>query len=849
MNKSIMLMLFGLALAVVALPWGAVHAGPGGGTYYANSPAGGVTGTALRKFVDRLPGLGAANANNLGQYIPIAQADTSTFQGCDYYHIGIVQYAEKMHSDLPRPTKLRGYQDLGWPALAKPTQPAHYLGPLIIARRDRPVRLLIENQLPTGDAGKLFIPVDLTLMGAGYGVNGPPELYTQNRTSTHLHGGVTPWISDGTPYQWMTPNTEATSYVTGPSFHNVPDMPAPPNGSQTMYYTNQQSARLMFYHEHAEGITRLGVYVGLAAGYLVTDAQEDDLITRGIIPGSTFPAEYKYGIPLIIQDKTYVPDNIATQDVLWTDPAWGAPGGDLWFPNVYETNQDPNSVDGANPFGRWDYGPWFWPPTAAPIGPLPTPSTTPEAFMDTPVINGTAYPYLEVERKAYRFRILNAANDRFWNLQLYYADPANPTEVRMVPATPGTGLPPGYPTDGRAGGVPNPAYAGPNMIQIGNEGGFIPYPYVVPNQPVNYDYDTRSITIGNVKEKALFLGPAERADVIIDFSQAPGGSTIIMYNDSPAPVPAIDNRLDYYTGNPDHTATGGAPSTVAGFGPNTRTIMQFRVLNTGSSPSFNLAALQNEATGLPAAYVASQPPPVIPQVDYPPAYRAATNTYSQIQFNSLTFTPVGGPAPQTIYFKPKAIQELFDPYGRMNATLGLELPFTNITIQDTIPLKYLDPPTEIIRFGERQIWKITHNGVDTHAVHVHYFNAQVINRVGWDNTIRPPDPNEIGWKETIRMNPLEDIIIAIRPERSYFPFSVPDSIRPLDPNSPLGTTAQFTGVNELGQPVTVTNVLYNFGWEYVWHCHLLGHEENDMMRPMKLIGTSVPEVPNFLLLD
>ena len=55
-----------------------------------------------------------------------------------------------------------------------------------------------------------------------------------------------------------------------------------------------------------------------------------------------------------------------------------------------------------------------------------------------------------------------------------------------------------------------------------------------------------------------------------------------------------------------------------------------------------------------------------------------------------------------------------------------------------------------------QIWKITHNGVDTHPIHFHLFNVQVINRVGWDGTIRPPDPNELGWKETVRMNPLED---------------------------------------------------------------------------------------------
>ena len=57
--------------------------------------------------------------------------------------------------------------------------------------------------------------------------------------------------------------------------------------------------------------------------------------------------------------------------------------------------------------------------------------------------------------------------------------------------------------------------------------------------------------------------------------------------------------------------------------------------------------------------------------------------------------------------------------------------------------------------------------MDTHAIHFHLFNVQVINRVGWDGAIRPPDPNELGWKETVRMNPLEDIIVALRAKPTY----------------------------------------------------------------------------------
>lgn len=183
--------------------------------------------------------------------------------------------------------------------------------------------------------------------------------------------------------------------------------------------------------------------------------------------------------------------------------------------------------------------------------------------------------------------------------------------------------------------------------------------------------------------------------------------------------------------------------------------------------------------------------------------------------------------------KPKTIQELFTlDYGRMNSTLGVEVPFTNFNTQTTIPYGYIDPATEVLKDGVPQIWKITHNGVDTHFVHFHLFSVQALNRVGWDGAIKPPDANELSWKDTVRMNPLEDIIVAAKGVRQTLPWPVPDSIRPLDVTSALGTTGQFTNIDPNNNPITVFNDLTNFGWEYVWHCHLLGHEENDMMRPM-----------------
>ncbi len=938
-------------------------------TYYANSPlglrenlspgaaAGAMinSGTPLRKFVDSLPGLGVPN--NLGQYIPVAVADKATYPGSDYYEIGFVEYTEKMHSDLPKATTLRGYVQLETAANAATskhialTYPGgafildatgkqvfavdnpHYMGPLINASRGVPVRIKYSNLLPLGHydpltmsrGGDLFLPVDSTIPGAGLGPDGINS-YTQNRAMIHLHGGDTPWISDGTPHQWITPAGEVTPYAKGASFQNVPDMPDPGPGSGTLYYPNNQSARMMFYHDHTSALTRLNVYAGLAAGYLISDPVEQGLVTAKAIPATQ--------IPLIIQDKTFVPQDIIQQDAKWNTLRWGQPG-DLWFPHVYETNQDPASFDGTNPVGRWDYGPWFWPifpaPLALPTGEYGNASTTPEAFMDTPVVNGTAYPKLTVQPQAYRFRILNASNDRFVNLGLYEAEPlsvgvtaggtgysatpavvftggggtgaaatatvtggvitgvtvTNPgkgytsaptvsitdatgtgatvlasvgTEVKMVPAVPNATFPATWPIDGREGGVPDPATTGPDIVQIGNEGGLLPAPAVIPSTPNGFEYNRRSVTVLNIFTHGLFMGPAERADVVVDFSGYCPGTKLILYNDAPAPVPAFDPRIDYYTGMPDQTAVGGAPTTKPGYGPNTRTVMQFVVAGTPNpacvkaaftsdpNPNIKNPTLTTLQTSLPAAYAASQPKPIVGQSEYNGLWGSTfPNTYANIFTGSLnipnfTYTDPATGLLTTLPVLNKAIQELFEPnYGRMNATLGIEMPLTTFALQTTVPLNYVDPVTETIANGETQIWKITHNGVDAHPVHFHLVNVQLINRIGWDGTVKPADANELGWKETVRMNPLEDIVVAVRAKAPVLPFGLPNSIRPMDPTQPLGVATGFTQVNLIpGDPNfglvvpvgTVTNQMTNYGWEYVWHCHILGHEENDFMRPI-----------------
>jgi FtsP/CotA-like multicopper oxidase with cupredoxin domain len=944
---------------------------PGGVPDYFNTPNW-ANSPPLRKFVDNLPGLTSAATNSLGQYIPIANPDTTTYPGSDYYEIGLRDYTTVMHSDMPGGTKQRGYYQINDGTVGVTDHANKHLGPLIIAHKDRPVRVKFVNQLSPNAAGNLFIPVDTTVMGSGpFSIDYNPAnkqpmplvsgTFSQNRATLHLHGGRSPWISDGTPHQWIAPAGETTVYPKGVSTAYVPDMwfdaagntitacagltacaaagatnnPGP--GAETFFWSNQQSGRLMFYHDHAWGITRLNVYVGEAAGYLLRDPVEEALVSGGTVSGvayvaGTIPAAE---IPLVFEDKTFVSEATITA----TDPTWNwgsvtgsAVTGDLWWPHVYMPAQNPYNpnMSGINDMGRWHYGPWFFPPTpvcgsspnAVPplcivYGPVanplydpacnpatapngfcqppempgtPNPSWGAEAFLDTPVINGTAYPKVSLAPQQYRFRILNANHDRFVNLQMYLADTTVPagcptcasnTEVRMVPASsralctsptgtncvcdgtnaPAGCFPPSWPADGREGGVPDPAFRGPAFIQLGSEGGLLPQPAVLPNQPVTWNVDPTMFNVGNVLQQnegggTLFLGPAERADVIVDFTNF-AGRTLILYNDAPTAFPALDPHYDYYTGAPDRTAIGGSPTTPVGFGPNVRTVMQINISGTGGTAPVDdynaatLATLQSVFSGATGTGVFenSQSPIIAGQTAYNTTYNTTfPNTWpnwgiSRISDTSINFMRPDGVLVTNYPMKPKAIHDemgaSFDDYGRMSAKLGLEVPFTNAATANFVLQAYVDPPTEFVNKDQVQIWKVTHNGVDTHPIHFHLFEVQVLNRVGWDGFIRLPDPNELGWKDTVRISPLEDTIVALRPVAASTPFRVPNSIRPLNPAFPLGSTEGFSQIDPLTggpAPTPTTNKMFNFGWEYVWHCHILSHEENDMMRSVVLRG-------------
>ena len=606
---------------------------------YAQSPP-------LKKFIQPLPRLGPSG-------IPVATPNTTKYPGYEYYKITMGEYAALLHPDLPKATKLWGYADATDPSALPVFRP---LGPVIVANSTltggKPLRITYANNLPAVHP----LPVDVSLPGAGA---------AQNRAVVHLHGGHTPWTSDGGPYAWFTPGNGPVGpdWVPGDSI-----------------YPNDQRATLLWYHDHAEGTTRLNAYAGLASALILRDAFELALIASGAIPSRE--------ISLVIQDKTFkqFPDQ------------WGMPG-DLWYPSIYEPD-------------RWDLEEGG--------GALPIPSCVPEFFGDTILVNGAVYPFLDVEPRRYRFRVLNGSNARFYTLKLVHAQSST---------FPGS-------TE------PDVTKLGPPFLQIGTEGGFLPSPVLLnyrPNAPT------------------LLLAPAKRADLIIDFSQVPPGSRLILYNDAAAPFPGPDERDDFYPGNPKNPV----PSTP-GYGPNTRALMQFRV-----------------------GPLVGAPDPPAPALALP----------SIIPLNESSATTV----------RDLTLNEDSDVYGRLIQRLG-----TNVRLSaSTFARNFDDTATETPRAGDTEVWRIFNLTGDTHPIHFHLVNVQILERQPFDakhysgtprfhGPPRPPGSNEAGWKETIRMNPGEMTKVIMN-------FQVPS-----------------------GAPVSARTGGYN----YVWHCHILEHEEHDMMRPL-----------------
>ena len=727
----------GMSVGITScLPWGCSSGGDSPQSLFNHTP------TTIRKFVTSLPGVGPSDASTFGQYLPLATKTTQTFAGqsTDVYNLAVGEFTGFMHPDLPKTTTFWGYYDLA-------TNDKRYLAGVIVAKKGTPVLFNVTNQLPN----KSIVPVDPTMMA------GPDGMMVKdlplNRHATHLHGGFTPWFSDGVPLQWYDPKGQ-----TGASFMNVPGT-NPAAGTATYYYPMQQSARFLWYHDHAMGITRTNAYSGIASALIIVDDFETNLVTQGLLPDLI-------GIPLVIQDKSFVPQNILDLDPTWQ---WGLPG-DLWYPHAYVPNTLPGGID--NPYGKWDWGPAVSPPAQNTL-PLPSPvSIIPEAFFDTIVINGGVYPYVNVPPRRVRFRILNGSQARFYHLNLYAEDSANPGEAKT-------------------------SQPGPIMYQVGTEGGFLPAVAIHDNTtpiPLDLAADPSGDTALADGPFNLLLAPAERADVIIDFNGVPSGTSFILYNDAQAPFPGGDDRNEYATGFRDLPPSAEGRATLAGYGPNTRTLFKI-VVTSGAGDSVATSAwLASMNTQLKNNFLTGNQPGLLFNNGDP----------------SVPKFPFTGVPNRTL-----TLNEDFDNYGRLIQTIGTtgSQSLNNQGI-NTWGLPYLSSATENPAAGSTEVWQIFNLTGDTHPIHFHLVNVQIIQRqpfsgdpssgLNFTGPAIPPDANEIGWKETVRMNPGEATTVIMK-------FALPVLPSPAMTNA----VSPRTG-----------------GREYVWHCHILEHEEHDMMRPL-----------------
>jgi FtsP/CotA-like multicopper oxidase with cupredoxin domain len=321
-----------------------------------------------------------------------------------------------------------------------------------------------------------------------------------------------------------------------------------------------------------------------------------------------------------------------------------------------------------------------------------SPIWNPEFFGNMIMVNGNTWPFQTVEQRRYRFRFLNGCDSRFLIL-----------DFSAIP--------------------------GVEVWQIGNEGGFLA-------APVN-------LTAANGNR--LLMALAERADMIVDFTNVPAGN--------------------YVLGNvgPDEPFGGGVPGgdfPVAD-PASTGQIMQFNVV-----------------------------PALAPDPTTPP------------QFLIL---PAITPLPAATVTRPVALIEemsMFFADAPAEALLGTIAGDPNVTPGVWTKRMWMEPVTENPAVGATEVWEIYNATADAHPMHIHEIVFEVVNRqdifvneatqevqVVPGSVASPPEPWETGFKDTVTAYP--------------------------------------------GQ-VTRVRAQFSTPGQFVWHCHIVSHEDNEMMRPYRI---------------
>jgi len=204
---------------------------------------------------------------------------------------------------------------------------------------------------------------------------------------------------------------------------------------------------------------------------------------------------------------------------------------------------------------------------------------------------------------------------------------------------------------------------------------------------------------------------------------------------------------------------------------------------------------------------------VVPAISQDPPLDITPNTDLSTGNDPLLVPRGVTTPPPGVTVRSLTLNETFDGYGRLIQLLGTNVPATNRG--HGFGRAYMDSATETPSNGDIEVWQIANLTGDTHPIHFHLVNVQIISRQlfkvsnyngtpAYTGPARAPDPNEAGWKDTVRMNPAEVTTVIMQFKLPSVPFAMPSSPR--------------TGGNE-----------------YVWHCHILEHEEHDMMRPLVVL--------------
>jgi FtsP/CotA-like multicopper oxidase with cupredoxin domain len=299
----------------------------------------------------------------------------------------------------------------------------------------------------------------------------------------------------------------------------------------------------------------------------------------------------------------------------------------------------------------------------------------PEFFGNTMVVNGRTWPRLHVEPRRYRLRFLNGCNSRFVILKI----------VSQATQRPGVSVLPFW--------------------RIGAEGGFLPKA---------------------VPQDAMVMSPAERADVIVDFTGCQGARLFLINEGPDTPFPGEEGPFE-----PADPATTGQ-------------VMQFIVD----------VPLSGTDTSLDPANLALPSPP-----------------------------PLGSPS---VHRKVALLEEM--GIGGPRAALLGTVEGQGSTATPDARL-WSDPITENPELDATEVWAIYNFTEDAHPIHLHEVQFQVVDRQRFLpalGAIIPPRPWETGFKDTV----------------TAFP----------------------------GQ-ITRIKAKFDLPGRFVWHCHIVEHEDNEMMRP------------------